>query len=381
MRVWVVGCSTGEEEDLVVDARRVLADLVPIERNARTNTGRWLLARLRPYRTLEDKIDGVVITFVDVTERTEAEAAWESRPVIGNWSVRLGDVELFDCTANAACTNPVCRCRTTEVVMRPRTSGLRMHEIIFDLDTRRIDEPYRKRASNEDLTFGERLLSDMDEADFDLLGRLHYRAKNRMCEQASPSDIKARSDFDEIEGSSLVQAYNDILPFGDTFRVTVDGADYVALDQYCLRPSCRCTDAVLNLIPTDDLDKTVPSAGAVRVGYEAMNWEPIAGEPLPCDVPDLRHLMETASPYGLMRARHKRLRAIYAHCRRRELEALQAVLGAGTVGRNDICPCGSGKKFKKCCLGKAAASAPAPKPVDRMQTSTIISAIKAPRSP
>jgi hypothetical protein len=24
------------------------------------------------------------------------------------------------------------------------------------------------------------------------------------------------------------------------------------------------------------------------------------------------------------------------------------------VGRNDPCPCGSGKKFKKCCLGKAA---------------------------
>lgn len=23
------------------------------------------------------------------------------------------------------------------------------------------------------------------------------------------------------------------------------------------------------------------------------------------------------------------------------------------VGRNDYCPCGSGKKFKRCCLGKA----------------------------
>jgi hypothetical protein len=23
------------------------------------------------------------------------------------------------------------------------------------------------------------------------------------------------------------------------------------------------------------------------------------------------------------------------------------------IGRNDPCPCGSGKKFKKCCLGKA----------------------------
>ncbi len=66
-------------QDMVADARRVLADLVPIERNVRTNAGRWFLARLRPYRTFEDKIDGVVITFVDVTERTEAEAAWEQR--------------------------------------------------------------------------------------------------------------------------------------------------------------------------------------------------------------------------------------------------------------------------------------------------------------
>ncbi|MBC7140087.1 MAG: SEC-C domain-containing protein [Defluviimonas sp.] len=29
-------------------------------------------------------------------------------------------------------------------------------------------------------------------------------------------------------------------------------------------------------------------------------------------------------------------------------EALQAP--AGKVGRNDPCPCGSGRKFKKCCL-------------------------------
>jgi len=34
---------------------------------------------MRPYRTLDDKIEGVVVTFVDVTERQEAEAKWESR--------------------------------------------------------------------------------------------------------------------------------------------------------------------------------------------------------------------------------------------------------------------------------------------------------------
>jgi two-component system CheB/CheR fusion protein len=61
------------------DARCVLADLIPIERTVRTTTGRWFLIRLRPYRTLDDKIEGVVATFVDVTERREAEAAWEAR--------------------------------------------------------------------------------------------------------------------------------------------------------------------------------------------------------------------------------------------------------------------------------------------------------------
>ena len=25
------------------------------------------------------------------------------------------------------------------------------------------------------------------------------------------------------------------------------------------------------------------------------------------------------------------------------------------IGRNDVCPCGSGRKFKKCCIGKVGA--------------------------
>lgn len=34
-------------------------------------------------------------------------------------------------------------------------------------------------------------------------------------------------------------------------------------------------------------------------------------------------------------------------------EALQIKKDAKEVGRNDPCPCGSGKKYKKCCLAKA----------------------------
>jgi two-component system, chemotaxis family, CheB/CheR fusion protein len=68
-----------EYTSLTHDAHRVLADLAPIEHTIKSMDARWFLMRLRPYRTVEDKIDGVVITFVDVTDRQEAEKRWQVR--------------------------------------------------------------------------------------------------------------------------------------------------------------------------------------------------------------------------------------------------------------------------------------------------------------
>jgi two-component system CheB/CheR fusion protein len=64
-----------EYGDLVKDARSVLADLAPLRREIRSRSGRWYDMRLRPYRTADDKIDGVVITFVNISELHEGEQA------------------------------------------------------------------------------------------------------------------------------------------------------------------------------------------------------------------------------------------------------------------------------------------------------------------
>lgn len=57
------------------DAAQVLRTLVPIEREIHSQTGQWFLIRISPYRTLEDRIDGIVLTFVDVTGMKATEAA------------------------------------------------------------------------------------------------------------------------------------------------------------------------------------------------------------------------------------------------------------------------------------------------------------------
>jgi two-component system, chemotaxis family, CheB/CheR fusion protein len=57
------------------DIQQVLDTLVPIEREVQRDDGRYYLMRLTPYRTSDNHIDGVVITFVDITARKQAELA------------------------------------------------------------------------------------------------------------------------------------------------------------------------------------------------------------------------------------------------------------------------------------------------------------------
>ncbi len=63
-------------QDLVGSAREVLATLKPLERQVRGAAGTsWFILRILPYRTVENVIAGVVITFLDVTELKHAEEA------------------------------------------------------------------------------------------------------------------------------------------------------------------------------------------------------------------------------------------------------------------------------------------------------------------
>ena len=57
------------------DAVAVLERLVPVEREVGGPAGRHFLRRVLPYRTMDNRIDGVVITFVDITARKRAEQA------------------------------------------------------------------------------------------------------------------------------------------------------------------------------------------------------------------------------------------------------------------------------------------------------------------
>ena len=54
---------------MLTDAKTVLQSLEPIEREIEARSGAWYIRRILPYRTQNSAVEGVVITFADITER------------------------------------------------------------------------------------------------------------------------------------------------------------------------------------------------------------------------------------------------------------------------------------------------------------------------
>lgn len=64
-----------EYPDLMADAERVLLGSEPIEHEVRGRFGKWFFARVLPYFVQQNRVAGVVLTFFDITERKQSEAA------------------------------------------------------------------------------------------------------------------------------------------------------------------------------------------------------------------------------------------------------------------------------------------------------------------
>jgi uncharacterized protein YecA (UPF0149 family) len=91
----------------------------------------------------------------------------------------------------------------------------------------------------------------------------------------------------------------------------------------------------------------------VGLNYRDKKWSELDATASSLPLAAVRSAFEEQIPdlYEKLSVRHAKIKAIYRHCKRRHFNSKQPASKA-QVGRNDPCPCGSGKKYKKCCLGK-----------------------------
>ena len=268
---------------------------------------------------------------------------------------RDNHVEKYACSV-LTCDNPVCACNTVYLHLSPLekvnqgTHPLSSHRIDINFIEKRLNYSSKKKIPKDELAFAKVFLSALDDEDFTLLWKEYFTYKNTITEKANPDSIDAKFQYKEVEKEGVMYAYNDILPYGDRLSATIEGKNCIIFDQFCLRPKCACTDSILTIFSPDIPGKTEHEQCIVALTYAKKSWTAYENQTFPLSVKAVRSAVEDQIPdfYRKLRDRHLKLKSIYAHCKKKNYSP-ELPLQVPKVGRNDPCPCGSGKKYKKCC--------------------------------
>ncbi|KJR96647.1 MAG: hypothetical protein VR65_27445 [Desulfobulbaceae bacterium BRH_c16a] len=273
----------------------------------------------------------------------------------GGYLAKIQDVDTarrFNCTLDC-CENPVCTCGTVDITFIPLENGETdkpsPHRVSIDVIHRKLDQTKQKSVSRRDETFAQILLSGMNDADFQFLWKRYFTYKNKITENAPPDAIDAVFDFLEVEQDGLMYAYQDVLPYGDALSVRINGKNCSIYDHHCLLPKCSCTDTNLSFFPTEETETKGEELFSAVLNIKKKKWKAVEGGTPFADIESVRSAIEDQIPdiYQLLLKRQRKLKEIYVHCKKLHFKQPHR---STNVGRNDPCPCGSGKKYKKCCL-------------------------------
>jgi two-component system, chemotaxis family, CheB/CheR fusion protein len=81
--------------DFMDDVRIVLDQLTAVEREVQDEKGRWYLTRMLPYRTPDDRIEGIVVNFIDISDRKRMEEELQNTKTFAEDIVKAIDEPLL----------------------------------------------------------------------------------------------------------------------------------------------------------------------------------------------------------------------------------------------------------------------------------------------
>ncbi len=301
-----------------------------------------------------------VLTWVPATERGRAD--WP-RVRIGLADAaggrRSGSYEAMP----AVCANPRCGCRNLLFEFRGgKRDGEAPVSFWFDMakgKTERTTElaadPVAARLAGAlDGAFGEEAAADLQ--DWFLAEKLHLV-------MTTPPDEIGIEELPDASGGRMV-SFTEVFSFGLAVRFRLMGEVWAVDEQYCVRRGCDCAQVALNFLRLTESGRVrtgrITDPPALLYDHGSGRIEPQEpGEPGSPDHKTLFNALKTEYPRfkNEVRLRHRLLQSLYL---RKALagntaglatdEAAPAISKPKT-GRNDPCPCGSGKKYKRCCGG------------------------------
>jgi hypothetical protein len=256
------------------------------------------------------------------------------------------------CGAIRMCSHPTCCCDTVHLTWRSIDTD-ESFEIALNVEKRSWRE-HTKGSSNQ--TFAKRLVDALTDGQWDHLRNVYLTGKEDSTEAFDLTKLKDPHFPEHLDGKAVYDV-REVLPYAAPVRFSIKGEEIHGYDAYCSIPGCRCQEMTLCVMrPWLDQNSKKPGGIDIRLSHAKRTIEEVrdyANDPSLPSADILVKAMVEQNPdiWKSFRRRHEEMQMLY-----RKFQAASRTEGivrpAPTVGRNDPCPCGSGKKYKKCCLGE-----------------------------
>ncbi|CAN5617345.1 hypothetical protein BH09MYX1_BH09MYX1_65600 [soil metagenome] len=233
--------------------------------------------------------------------------------------------------------------RDDEDGARYPTSDPMLLTCILDTGECTPDEPAASSFLADHPWFEDEFQSHMD----------HVRQRAWRAIAQRDRETAARRELQAATGTMI--SFQRLFPADWDLAFGVEGAIYWVVDQYCPNPACACSSVALSLYQLRDGNPIPLGEALVDLASESpdLEIESVTTE-------GARELFDTFwhEQEDRLRQRREEARRVVLRYAARPAEPVLARAPSTTSRptRNDPCPCGSGKKYKRCCLIAAGGS-------------------------
>jgi len=268
-----------------------------------------------------------------------------------------------------ACDNPDCQCRDIfikaididekvtpfdEIVIERDLFSSTVHgeildgvptlQLKVDIDTGRLVADENQTIGISEAELITRIDHEMKKRELLTIFKNRWRIANN-----KNTDAYKEKDWSWWEPGQMV-SWREVFP--NSFDLLIEKDEKVIFfdDQYCVTPGCNCQEASLIFLEAEDSAVNILGMLSVDIG----KWKIENSEPENLTAGELKALLkEFKKQYPFIKNelfdRRQRIRKAMAEVLMYEPPP-QSPFKQKKIGRNDPCPCGSGKKYKKCCL-------------------------------
>jgi len=262
------------------------------------------------------------------------------------------------------CDDPFCGCMNAEFYpfMANAPSQKPGLQPYFRLDLSRKciqDRQAFQRQNPENLEIADAFLAELTDKDWDDLRRFFWDEKGLQEKHCSPSDPRARFPRKMILDGEMIP-YTILFPLAKKPEFSRGEDSLCYLDQYDPQDGPASSEMILQFyrVPTfpEAVDRTIDPICVIRFDYSRQTIrEIIMGKER--EAASLLADLGQSDPefQDELRRRHNLMKSLFQVWKERHGFARPVSRGEIPVrssfepGRNDPCPCGSGKKYKKCC--------------------------------